>query len=125
MSTMPKISDTEWEIMQVVWTKSPISAFEIIEKLTAADPSWHPKTARALLTRLVKKGALDYEAHGRVYLYYPLVSEREGVSAASQSFLERVFGGALQPMIAHFVEQRRLSAKEAEELRRLLNKADK
>jgi predicted transcriptional regulator len=34
--------------------------------------------------------------------------------------LERVFGGSLQPMLAHFVAQRKLSPKEITELRRLL-----
>ena len=75
--------------------------------------------------RLVKKGALAYEAHGHVYLYYPRVTEREGVAVASESFLAREFGGAVQPMIAHFVERKRLSPKEAEALRRLLAKADR
>jgi BlaI family penicillinase repressor len=125
MKSAPSITDTEWEIMRVIWGKSPISAFEIIERLNQRDSSWHPKTVRALIARLVKKGVIDYEAHGRVYLYYPLVKEREGVAVASESFLERVFGGAVQPMIAHFVENKRLSRKEAEELRRLLEKADK
>jgi hypothetical protein len=43
----PKITDTEGEIRRVIWTKHPITASEIIERLAAEDPSWHPKTARA------------------------------------------------------------------------------
>jgi BlaI family penicillinase repressor len=120
MSKAPKITDTEWEIMRVVWTRHPLTAFEIIEQLAARDPAWHPKTARTLLARLVKKGALRYEARGRVYFYEPLVTERDCITTASESFLDRVFGGSLQPMIAHFVEQRSLSERELAELRQLL-----
>ncbi len=86
------------------------------------DPSWHPKTAKTLLNRLVKKKALAYEQAGRAYLYRPLVQEGDCVRAEAESFLQRVFGGSLQPMLAHFVEQNKLSPKELAELKRLLEK---
>ncbi len=121
MRTVPKITDTEWEIMRVVWARHPATAAEIIEQLSATDASWHPKTARTLLARLVRKKALDYEPQGRLYVYEPLVTERECVAAASESFLERVFGGSLKPMLAHFVERQKLTKKDLEELRGLLD----
>jgi BlaI family penicillinase repressor len=120
---IPRISETEWEVMRVVWAQHPVTASEIIEHLAQADASWHPKTARTLLARLVKKKALDYEPQGRSYVYEPLVTERECIAAASASFLDRVFGGALQPMLAHFVEARRLTGKELEELKQLLDES--
>ena len=120
MKTVPRISETEWEVMQVLWAKSPLSSGEIIEALAAADPTWHPKTAKTLLNRLVKKKALGFKRDGRAYLYQPLVKESECVTAASESFLERVFGGSLTPLLAHFVEHRKLSAAEIRELKRLL-----
>jgi BlaI family transcriptional regulator, penicillinase repressor len=121
MKRTPKITDTEWEIMRIVWAQHSITAAEIIARLTAADPSWHPKTARTLLARLVEKKALDYEERGRAYVYQPRVTEQECIAAASVSFVERVFGGALKPMLAHFIEQRQLTRKELEELRALLD----
>lgn len=118
---IPKISDTEWEIMRIVWAHHPITAADIIARLTSADSSWHPKTARTLLARLVEKKALDYEERGRSYVYEPKVTEEECIAAASGSFVDRVFGGALKPMLAHFIEQRRLSREELDELRALLD----
>jgi len=117
----PKISDTEWEVMRVIWAKHPITAAEIIERLVAADPSWHPKTARTLLARLVRKQALDYEPQGRSYVYEPLISEKECVAVASESFIARVFGGSLRPLLAHFVERQKLTSQDLEEVRRLLD----
>jgi BlaI family transcriptional regulator, penicillinase repressor len=121
MKRIPKISDTEWEIMRVVWAQHPLTAADIIAQLTAADPSWHPKTARTLLARLVEKKALGYEERGRIYVYEPRVTEAECVAAASGSFVERVFGGSLRPMLVHFIEQRRLSRKDLDELRALFD----
>lgn len=120
MKNVPRISDTEWEIMRILWERSPLTATEVVERLAANDASWHPKTARTLLTRLVRKKALDYKANGRAYVYSPLVSEEESVAVASESFLDRVFGGSLRPMLTHFVERRKLGKDDLEELRRLL-----
>jgi BlaI family penicillinase repressor len=121
MKIVPRISDTEWEIMRIVWGKHPITANEVMEQLTAADPGWHPKTARTLLARLVQKQALGYEAKGRTYVYSPLVEETECVAMASESFVDRVFGGSLKPMLAHLVEQQKITKADLEELRQLLD----
>jgi BlaI family transcriptional regulator, penicillinase repressor len=121
MKKIPRISDTEWEIMKLLWAKAPQSAGEVIQSLTDGDPSWHPKTIKTFLTGLVAKEALGFEKVGRAYLYRPCVTEEECVAAASASFLARVFGGSLKPMLAHFVEHKQLSAGEIRELKRLLD----
>lgn len=123
MNETPRISDAEWDVMRIVWKRHPITAAEIIESLSGHAPAWHPKTIRTLLARLVKKSALEYAEQGRSYIYRPLVTEEECVAAASDSFVDRIFGGSLRPMLAHFVEQRRLNKKDLEELRRMLDEA--
>jgi BlaI family penicillinase repressor len=123
MSKPPRISETEWEVMRVVWSRHPRSAQEIIETLAAED-DWHPKTVKTLLNRLVNKGALGFKKEGRAYLYRPLVAEADCVTAESESFLERVFGGSLKPMFAHFAETRKLSPAEIAELKRLLKRSE-
>lgn len=110
--------------MKLVWAKAPCSAGEIIAGLQQTDSSWHPRTVKAFLNRLVKKKVLGFSKEGRAYVYRPLVQREECVDAASESFLERVFGGSLKPMLAHFVERDKLSADEIRELRRLLKDAE-
>ena len=48
------------------------------------------------------------------------MTENECVKAVSESFLDRVFGGSLKPMLAHFVEHKNLTADEIRDLKRLL-----
>jgi BlaI family transcriptional regulator, penicillinase repressor len=124
MKRVPKISETEWEVMKVVWAKAPCSAGEVITTLLNADASWHPKTIKTFLSRLVGKKALGFRKEGRAYFYLPLVTENECVSAASETFLERVFGGALKPMLAHFVGRKRLSTEEIRDLKKLLEETE-
>jgi BlaI family penicillinase repressor len=120
MSALPKISESEWAVMKVIWSKFPVSAGEIIARLVEHDRDWHPKTVKTLLNRLVRKKALGFKKEGRSYLYRPLVSERQCVKLASESFLDRVFGGSLKPMLAHMVQQKKLSRSEIDELKQIL-----
>ena len=119
MKRMPKISESEWEVMRVLWAESPLTANSIIEKLTATK-HWKPTTIRTLVTRLAEKKALGYEKKGREYHYYPVVTEAECIRAESHSFLRRVYSGALKPILAAFMENEELSSEDIEELRRIL-----
>ncbi len=106
--------------MKVIWAQAPCAAEDIIRVLSRGGADWHPKTIKTFLNRLVSKKVLGYSKVGRAYLYRPLFTEQECVDAASESFLDRVFGGSLKPMLAHFVERRKLSTKEIAELKRIL-----
>jgi BlaI family penicillinase repressor len=117
---LPRISETEWEIMRIVWKRQPVTSADVIAQLQREDASWRAVTAKTLLNRLVRKGALCYETMGRIYHYSSTVSEAECVAAATRSFLERVFGGSLTGMMAHYVESRKLSRAQLNELRRIL-----
>ncbi len=108
--------------MRVIWARHPLTANEVVAALTEGDPTWHPKTVRTLLARLVQKGALRYRSTGRPYRYEPQFTEAECVAAASDSFLNRVFAGALKPMLAHFVERQALSPEELQDLQAILKK---
>lgn len=121
MTSMPKISESEWLVMKEIWGDSPITANDIVGALSDKT-TWSPKTIKTLLTRLVKKGAVGYEAEGREYHYYPLIEEAVLVKEESRSFLKRVFGGTIKPMLATLVESEDLSAEDIEELKRILEK---
>ncbi len=120
MLETPNISDAEWEVMKICWLKSaPCTANEIVKALDQST-DWKPNTIKTLIGRLVKKGALGFKEEGRFYLYYPLVTEEECIRAESKSFLTRVFGGALKPMLVTFLQEEKLTQEEIEELKKLL-----
>ncbi len=121
MSTQPSISDAEWEVMKVLWGESPATAEKVVGVLSPKT-GWKPKTVMTLLNRLVKKQAAGYEKKGRAFHYFPLVKEAECVRAESRSFLQRVFGGAVTPMLAQFLQEAKLSKSDIEELKQILEK---
>lgn len=124
MGSVPRISEAEWAVMKVFWEKAPRTANEVVEALAPAT-AWQPKTVKTLINRLVNKEALGFEKSGREYQYHPLVEESKCVRAEGQSFLKRVYGGALKPMLAHFLESEKLAPEEIEELKRILEEKGK
>ena len=124
MKSIPRISDAEWEIMRIIWRKYPITNSEVIEELRTLGCAWHPNTTRTLLARLVQKKALASQSQGRAYAYTPQVCEADCIAQASKSFLTRVFGGSMEPMLAHFVTGENIGKAEVAGLRKLLDEIE-
>ena len=124
MVKLPQIADTEWQVMKVLWAKSPLTASEVIQRFEGVS-AWKPNTIKTLLGRLVKKKAIAFTKDGRAYVYYPLVAESECVKAESRSFLEKVFSGSLNVMFANFLEEQELSPREIAELKSILDRKEK
>lgn len=120
MKNLPGISESEWQVMKVLWASAPQTGNQVVEAL-ADSTSWSPKTIKTLLNRLVKKKALGFKKQGRSYSYCPLVGEEDCARAETRSFLKRVYGGTLHPMLSNFLEEGHLTAEEIEELKRILD----
>lgn len=124
MKTLPQISEAEFEVMKVIWKHAPISTNEITEKLTQTTKR-SPKTIQTLIKRLVTKGALSYEKQSRVFVYTPLIEEKEYICQESHSFLERYYDGDITAMLSAYIEDDKLSESEIDTLRSLLAKGSK
>lgn len=121
MPPLPTISESEWMIADVIWSEDGLTAAEIAKRLPGR-VKWKLKTVNTFLARLVAKGVLHAERDGRAFRYNARIGREKCVRAESKSFLERVFGGAVAPMFAHFCETVELSDEEVAEMRRILNR---
>ncbi|WP_294405387.1 BlaI/MecI/CopY family transcriptional regulator [uncultured Clostridium sp.] len=119
MVGIPKISESEWEVMKLLWNKSPLTSEEIIESLSK-DNNWTKQTIKTFIIRLTKKNAIGYEKEGRIYKYYPLVDEKDCRKYENKSFLQKVYNGSLGVLISNFLEEENLSTNEIEELEKIL-----
>ena len=85
-------------------------------------PAAHPSTVRTLLARLVEKGALRFEMSANRYVYRAAVTRQRCVRQESRTFLDKVFGGDVNSLLAHFVKEAGLSEEELVALKRLATK---
>ncbi|KEZ46994.1 MULTISPECIES: penicillinase repressor BlaI [Metabacillus] len=119
--SIPSISESEWEIMNVLWDKAPRTASDIISSLQESS-NWKPKTIRTLLDRLVQKDVVGVNKNLRVYTFYPLYTQEECQRAETESFINRIYGGTLKSMLVQFIQEDTLSDDDINELRFMLNK---
>ena len=120
MKNIPRISDSEWLVMQVLWSSPSLSADEVIDELKGK-VTWNACTVRTLINRLLQKKVLKYKKEGRKYRYWPAISRELYVRQERRSFVERVYGGTVTPLLAAFIEETPLSPEEIEKLKRMLD----
>ncbi|OHB30109.1 MAG: BlaI/MecI/CopY family transcriptional regulator [Phenylobacterium sp. RIFCSPHIGHO2_01_FULL_69_31] len=85
---------------------------------------WGEATVRTLIHRLIRKGALKSERRGATVVYAPLLSREAWMTTESQVLLDRLFGGQLAPLVAHFARERALAPEDLARLRRLVAELD-
>ena len=100
--------------MNVVWDQSPLTALEVYNALPHS--RWKQKTVNTFLTRLGDKGVLKVSKQDNVNLYSPKLRREDCVAHESDSFLQRVFGGAPASLVLHFCERADLTAEEIKRL---------
>ena len=116
------ISEAELEVMKVLWDFGEITSAEIVEKVSEKN-EWSPKTIRTLINRLVEKSFVTAEkTETKAYLYKAGITKDEYRSYANKNFLKKVYDGSLNMMLASFVKEAKLTEKDIEELKNILEK---
>lgn len=116
-----RISQSELDVMDVLWSKNPLGASEVAERL-AEHKDWNIRTIKTLLSRLVEKGALSTTTEGRRYLYAPLITKDSYAAGATRRLSDRLFGGRAAPLVMHLAKDDGLSEDDIAELEALLAK---
>lgn len=115
------LAPAEWEVMKVLWDHEAMAARDVHAALPP-ERQWAAKTVKTLLSRLVAKGAVEYDQVGNSYLYRPAVGRERMMRQEVRSVYERIMSEALSPVLAHFLEEAELTDKEIRELKRILDK---
>ena len=121
---IPKIAESEWRVMQVLWSSGPQTANDVVNALSG-EVKWKPRTIKTLISRLVKKGAVKVTEEGYRYRYSAAVKESACIRSETKSFVRRVYQGAMKPALAAFIEDAELSDKEINDIQMILNQKRK
>lgn len=114
-----KISGAESQVMDALWREGPLTIDGVMAQVGQAQ-GWAVGTVKTLITRLLHKGAIEGRREAGSYRYHPLVSRADYVQGESQNLVDRLFGGEVAPLVAHFAEHRALSAKDIKLLKQLI-----
>ena len=113
-----KISDSELEVMRVLWEAGDALPITEIRMVLQARRGWEATTVKTLIQRLLGKGAVSQEKR-KVFYYSPLVSEQEYNDWAANDLVRRLFRGSAKELVVTLVKSEGLSAQDIDELRAL------
>jgi len=89
MGKMKKLPDAEFDIMKVVWANEPPITTSAIMKLLGNEKEWKIQTVVSLMLRLVERGFLRSEKHGKERTYFPLVGKEDYLKFETGNFLRQ------------------------------------
>lgn len=116
-----KISESEAEIMRVVWEHEGPVTYSHIRTVLTGQKGWESPTVNTLVNRLVKKGVLAQEKK-EVYHYTALISEQEYTQAKTRSFVQKVYGGNVKGLMSALISYGNVTQEDLEELQALWKK---
>ena len=124
---MPKpfrrLGAVQLQIMQVLWRLRRATARQITDEMNREQPTAH-STVQTMLRELEAKGVAAHDLEERTFVYYPVYEEAEIAAMATQDLLTRLFGGSVYGMVAHLLQQERLSPDELARIRALIDNKD-
>ena len=119
----PKISDSELEVMRVLWQAGDALPVTEIRETLQQSRGWEATTVKTLVSRLVTKGVLRQEKRG-VFYYTPLISEAEYNDWATHDLISRVYHGSARDLVAALVRSDGLTQSDIDELSDLFKLED-
>lgn len=119
-----KITDSEVEVMRVLWEAGRELPISDIRKTLEQTSKWESSTIKTLLRRLCEKGVVIV-AKKDVFYYTPLVSEAEYNEYTTQSLIDRLYSGSAKNLVASLLGSKKLDDLDIRELRNLFKVGDK
>ena len=115
-----KISDSELEVMKVLWEAGDALSITEIRTQLQERKGWEATTVKTLVSRLTSKGAIRQEKR-KVFYYHPLISEEEYRNWAARDMVDRLFRGNAGNLIATLVRSSDLQEEDLAELRSMFH----
>ncbi|MCI8478953.1 MAG: BlaI/MecI/CopY family transcriptional regulator [Oscillospiraceae bacterium] len=122
---VPQISDSELELMKIIWAEDGKAMYAVImDRLAAAGKGWQKNTVITLLSRLVEKGLLKTTKVGRRNEYTALVKQAEYQAAQTRTLVNKLYAGSAKGLVAALIQQEALTAEDYEELKQFWERED-
>jgi len=114
-----KLTDTEEQLMELIWDREKIFMKDIIESYP--DPKPAATTIATLLKRMQNKGFVGYELMGNSRQYFPLVKKSDYFSKHVNGLIKNFFGSSAMQFASFFTTETNLTAKELEDLKKIID----
>jgi BlaI family transcriptional regulator, penicillinase repressor len=118
------VTETEFAILNVLWDRGPTTVREIVEAIYGTHTHTLHASVKSLLERLVDKGFVAPEQRGGAHFFAAVVAREAFVAQQLQSLADSNFGGSLTPLLSTLVDNVKLSRKDREAIRQIIEKIE-
>ena len=116
---MVKLADAEWNIMNLLWDKGPLTTMEIIREMEDYI-GWGKWTTITPLRRKRRNSSINYKKSTKTQKYYPSIDRNEAEVEEAKFFLNKHYNGKIGSMVSNLISQEALSKEEIDELYNIL-----
>jgi predicted transcriptional regulator len=120
----PAISDAEREVLKVLWDDGPLTVRRVMARLTDHGQRWSRSTVITLLQRLEKKGYVGSDKSRYAFVFRPLVSREDVISARMNDLAGELCDGEALPLVLAFAERYRFSPAELARFRQMIDELE-
>jgi len=118
MDKMKKLPDAEFDIMKVVWAHEPPITTTIIMEQLGNEKEWKIQTVVSLMLRLVERGYLRSEKHGKERTYFSLVSREDYLRFETGNFMKQYHNNSFLNLVNTLYDDKALTDEDIDELLR-------
>ncbi|MDQ6769877.1 MAG: BlaI/MecI/CopY family transcriptional regulator [Gemmatimonadota bacterium] len=117
------LTQRELDIMSVLWDLGEATVTEVRDRV---DPDLAYTSISSMIRTLEMKGYVSHRrGEGKTHVYFPAIKPEAAGESALGRVLDKIYGGSPIKLLAHLVDQHRLSEKELGRMRDLLKRAPK
>jgi BlaI family penicillinase repressor len=124
MENPPRPTDSELEILTVLWSRGPSTVREVHETIAARKPTQYT-TVLKLMQIMAEKGLARRDEKQRAHIYSAARPREWTQRQLAGDLLQRAFNGSAQSLMMGALSARKASKEELSELRRLLDEYEK
>jgi BlaI family penicillinase repressor len=114
-----KPTESELEILQVIWKKGQCSVRDVHEELTKNKDAGYTTTLK-LMQIMADKGLVERDTNAKIHLYKAVISREQAQSSALDKILDTVFKGSTADLVIQALGQHRASSDEIDAIRKYL-----
>ena len=113
-----ELTKAEEQLMQILWEKKKAFVNDLLEDLPDPKPAYN--TVSTVMRVLERKGFVSHKAYGNTHEYFPIVSKKEYTDQSCKTLLKGYFSNSFEKMVSFFAIEEKLSLKEMEEIKRIM-----
>jgi len=116
------LSETQMEIMREVWAGGEVTVTQVCEALNRNRPLAR-NTVHTMMDRLARRGWLKRRLEGQSHYYSARAPQASTLRDLVSRMIDTAFGGSVEELVVALLRGRRLTAEDAERIRKLIEEA--